>query len=74
MLDSIFETLRTIADFFIALGKFIFDLIEDLLYCIGLMRNLLPNLITYLGWLPETLLTLIVSVLTVAVVFRVVGR
>lgn len=65
--ESFFETIKVIIDFVIGI-------FEDLLFLIQLLGNFLANLPTYLGFLPSAVVTAALTIFSVAVIFKILGR
>ena len=74
MLDSIFNILSQIGDFFTSVGKFIVKLFNDLVYVIQLIGETVADLPNYFGWLPSELLSILLSIFAIVVIYKVLGR
>lgn len=74
MLDSIFNILKQIGDFFTSVGQFIVKLFNDLVYVIELVGDTVADIPKYLGWLPSELLALLLPIFAIVVVYKVLGR
>ena len=73
--------MSAIVDFLVTLGESIvsaFDLVVsffgDLLYMIDLMVQLVPAIPRFFTWLPSTVLVTFELIITVVVLFRILGR
>lgn len=73
--------LETIKDFIMALFQPIlslFDLIisfvQDIVYVVKLVGAFVVNIPSYFDWLPTGVVALIVSIFTVVVIYKIMGR
>ena len=74
MLDSIFQILRNIGDFFVSIGEFIVDFFSDLAYFVEFLGTSIAEMPVYLSWLPTSFIAAISSAVAVVVVLRILGR
>lgn len=74
MLDSIFQILRNIGDFFVSIGKFIVDFFGDLAYVVEFLGTTLSQIPLYLTWLPASFVVCISTALALVIVLRILGR
>lgn len=70
MLDYI----KGIADAVISVVNFIVNLFKDLVYMIELLVNVVGNIPSYFSWLPAELLLIIVALISVVVIYKILGR
>lgn len=73
--------MNVIVDFLTGIGQaitsgfsLVFGLLEDLVYLILLTGKVLLSIPTYFSWLPPQFVVLVVSILTIAVLYKVMGR
>lgn len=53
---------------------FVFSLIEDVIYLVQLTGRMLAQIPSFFSWLPGPVLALIVTAITIAVLYKVLGR
>lgn len=68
------EYIKGIADAVISVVNFIVNLFKDLVYMIELLVNVVGNIPSYFSWLPAELLLIIVSLISVVVIYKILGR
>lgn len=61
--DAIWAVLETIGDF-----------INDLLWTIELLGKAILNVPSYIAWLPEPLIALIIACFSIVIIYKVLGR
>lgn len=73
--------MQVILDFFsglieiiIAPVKFLISFIGDIVYVIQLTGNFVVNIPNYFGWLPSAYVSIIISIFSVVVIYKVIGR
>ena len=73
--------MNVIIDFLTGIGhaitsgfSLVFGLLEDLVYLIKLTGKVLISIPSYFSWLPPKFVVLVVSILTIAVLYIVMGR
>lgn len=73
--------MSAILDFFVSLGnvitslvQFVIKLVQDLFYIINLLTNLLLSLPSMIGWLPSACITLVISIFSIVVIYKIMGR
>lgn len=54
--------------------SFVFSLIEDIVYLVKLTGRMLAQIPVFFSWLPGPVLAVIVTAVTVAVLYKVLGR
>lgn len=74
MIQFISETLSNIANFFKTLWDFIITFFKEIVYIIQLLGGVLLNAPSYFVWLPAVVTTLIITGLTIIVIYKVIGR
>lgn len=70
-----------IIDFFEGIAKaistaidFLVSTLRDLVYVIQLLGKFLLSIPSYLGWLPTSIVSIIVLIFTIAVLYKILGR
>lgn len=73
--------MQAIVDFFVGLFdiiiapiKFLISFIGDIVYVIQLTGNFVVNIPNYFGWLPSAFVSIIISIFSVVVIYKVIGR
>lgn len=70
-LSNFIENLWT---FLTTAWDFIINFFKEIVYVIQLLANVLLNAPSYFVWLPSVVTTLIITGLTIIVVYKVIGR
>ena len=73
-MGAILDILKSFIDAVIALINFIIKMIGDLIYFIGLLGELIPALPSFFTWLPPVALSVLLTVFTIVVILRILGR
>lgn len=69
--------IQAIQDFFSFIGQIlqlIVQLVKDLIYSITLLRNVVPNVPSYLAFLPPAIGATFAAALTLIIVYKIIGR
>lgn len=74
MLKDIFEILKSIGDFFVTIGQFLFDFVKDIIYMIEIVGEAVVQIPDYISWLPVEVVTIIVSIFAIVVIYKILGR
>lgn len=53
---------------------FLWSMIEDLVYVVGLLGQIGGNIISWIGWLPSLVVSTVVVLVSLAIIFKVLGR
>lgn len=53
---------------------FLLDIVFDLVYVVQLLGRFLGMIPTFFGWLPPELLAIVAAALSIAVIFKILGR
>lgn len=69
-----FDSIKAIVDAIVGAFSFLVSFIGDLIYVVGLTADALVSLPELLRWLPAAVSTVIVLILTIAVIYKVMGR
>lgn len=73
-MGAILDILKSFIDAVIALINFIIKMIGDLIYFIGLLGELIPALPSFFTWLPPVAVSVLLTVFTIVVILRILGR
>lgn len=73
-MGAILDVLSGFIDLCIFVVDFIISTIRDLLYMVGLLGELTVNLPDYLGWLPSSIMTHFLVIISIVVVYKIIGR
>lgn len=53
---------------------FLLDLVLDIVYVVRLLGRILKLIPTFLSWLPPPILVILTAAISVAVIFKIIGR
>ncbi len=73
-MQSILDFLKGIGDAFLALIDFIVALVADLIYLVQLVGETMVALPDYFSWLPSTVTTSILLIISIVIIYKVLGR
>lgn len=74
MLQAIKEVLTNIGNFFSSVWNFLVDLIEDLVYMVKLLGEIVGQIPSLFSWLPTAVLSLLIALVGIVVVYKIIGR
>lgn len=73
--------MQAILDFFVGLFEvvkslitFVIDFIGDIVYVVQLTGTFVANIPTYFAWLPSAYVSLLVTIFSIVVIYKVLGR
>lgn len=67
-MDAILNFFSGIADAVASLFEFLFGMVSDLVYLVGLTGKFLAQIPAYFSWLPPQLVTLLVTIFAIIVI------
>lgn len=73
-MKAVIETLKGIAEAITAAIEFLFGLIEDLVYMVGLLGQFILDIPAYLSWLPTGIIAIFVTIFSIVVIYKILGR
>lgn len=73
-MSTIINILKSIGDFFATVAEFVVKLFQDLVYIVKLLGETVAKLPDLLGFLPSSVLAILVLALAVVVIYKVLGR
>lgn len=73
-MDAILNFFSGIADAVSSLFDFVFGVVSDLVYLVGLTGKFLAQIPAYFSWLPSQLVTLLVTIFAIVVLYKILGR
>lgn len=74
MLSSIYNILKSIADFFTSVVSFVLNLVSDTIYVVGLLAKAIVDIPKYLSFLPPVILAVLISTFSIVVIYKILGR
>lgn len=74
MFEWISEVLTNIANFFSTAWDFIINFFKEIVYIIQLLASVVTNIPGYLSWLPSSIALLIVTAMSIVVIYKIAGR
>lgn len=74
MLQKIWNVIKDLGKIISSVIEFVFDMVEDLLYMIKLLGEVVLDIPDYLGFFPSIIITTVTTLIGVAVIFKVLGR
>lgn len=74
MLDGIFKAIQTIVQFIEGLWTFLTQLFEDVVNLVTMLKDWLLALPDLLGFLPASLIALVMTGFGIVVLYKILGR
>lgn len=74
MFEFISEVLTNIANFFKTAWDFVISFFKEIVYIIQLLAGVVVNMPSYFTWLPSVVTTLLLTGISIIVVYKVIGR
>lgn len=73
-MDAISKFFEAIGDAIIAGFDFLISFFGDLVYAIQLLGKVVISLPSYFSWLPPSISSLLITLLGIAVIYKILGR
>ena len=73
-MDAILKFFQGIGNAIISVIDFVIGLFKDLIYMIQLLGQVVLNLPSYFSWLPTQLLSIFLVIISVVVIYKILGR
>lgn len=74
MLQFLTESITRIVEFFKTAWDFVINFFKEIVYIIQLLLSVVESLPGYFVWLPATVTTLLITGLSIIVIYKVIGR
>lgn len=74
MIEFIKNAISAISSFFTTVWNIITGLIDDIIYIVKLLGNLVTQIPSLFSWLPAPVLALVILAIGLVVVYKVLGR
>lgn len=74
MLDTIVEFFKGFIDVITSVVDFVISLVQDIVYIVKLCATFVAKIPSLFGWLPTSVVTIIVMIFAVVVIYKVLGR
>lgn len=74
MFEWLSNVLNNIATFFSTVWDFIINLFKEIWYIIQLLTSVVTNMPGYLSWLPSSIALLIITAMSIVVIYKITGR
>lgn len=73
-MSALIEFFRGIGSAIVTVIQFVINLFKDLVYMIELLVTVVLNIPNYFSWLPSELITLFIVIISVVVMYKILGR
>lgn len=73
-MDAVVSFFKGIGEAIIAAFEFLISFFQDLLYAIQLLGRVLASIPGYLSWLPDPMLVLLLTLFSIVVIYKILGR
>lgn len=74
MLQSIFNVIKSIGDFFVTMFSWVSSGVKQLVGLVLLLGKAVLAIPSYISWIPFSVVAVITVMITVAVLYKVLGR
>lgn len=73
-MNALLDFLKGIGNAIVSVIDFVMGLFEDLVYMIKLLGQVVLNIPNYFSWLPPQILALVVLIISIVVIYKILGR
>lgn len=73
-MQAIIDFFTGLFDIIVSLVEFVISFIGDIVYVIELTAVFVGNIPNYFGWLPSAFVSIIISIFSVVVIYKILGR
>lgn len=73
-IEGVFNLITSLVDIVLFICNFVISTIKDLVYMAELLAEMVLQLPSYLGWLPSVVLTNFMLIISIVVIYKVIGR
>lgn len=73
-MQAVIENLKGLAEAVTGAIDFLFGIIKDLVYMVGLLGQFILDIPAYLSWLPAGIITIFVTIFSIVVIYKIIGR
>ncbi len=73
-MKDILEFLKGIGNAITSLIDFLISFVQDIVYIVQLTGEYVANIPSYFSWLPSAAVALIVTIFSVVVIYKIMGR
>lgn len=73
-MQAIVDFFTGLFDIVVSLVEFVISFIGDIVYVIELTGVFVSNIPSYFAWMPSVYVTIIVSIFSVVVIYKILGR
>lgn len=73
-IQGLFNLITSLVDIVLFICNFVISTIKDLVYMAELLGEMVLQLPSYLGWLPSVVLTNFMLIISIVVIYKVIGR
>lgn len=73
-MKALIDTLTGIGKAIMSAINFVVSTIQDLVYIVKMLTGVISDMPAYFGWLPSAIVTLLLSIISIAIIYKVIGR
>ena len=73
-MQAIIDFLNQLVDAVNAVIDFVVKFVQDIVYVVGLIGDFIVYIPNFFGWLPASLLSILVLVFSVVAIYKILGR
>lgn len=71
---SVFEILHAITDFMNLMMIYLGQVVRDTIFVLELLGSFFVHIPAYFSWLPEALVSVLITLISIVIVYKVLGR
>lgn len=73
-MQAIFDLFTGFIDLVTFIVEYVIGMIEDIVYMVQLLGDIVLELPNYLGWLPTVVVTNFMLIISIVVIYKIIGR
>lgn len=73
-MQAILDFFAGLGDVIVSLVNFVIDFVGDIVYVVKITGTFVANIPVYFVWIPDAILSLIVTIFAIVVIYKVMGR
>lgn len=73
-MEALVSFFKGIGDFIVTIADFVISLFQDLIYVIGIIGQVVVAIPSYFSWVPSTYQVLLISLISIVVIYKILGR
>lgn len=71
---DLFEIIHSVLDFLGLFWTYIFEIGREMVFVVELLGSFFVHIPAYFSWLPEALVSVLITLISIVIVYKVLGR